>query len=35
MNNIDELEKELKKGEEKARIIARSVLSRVKETLGY
>jgi tryptophanyl-tRNA synthetase len=35
MNNIDELEKELKKGEEKARKVARTVLSRVKEKLGF
>lgn len=35
MNNIDELEKELKKGEEKARKVASSVLSRVKEKLGF
>jgi tryptophanyl-tRNA synthetase len=35
MNNIDELEKELKKGEEKARKVARKVLSRVKEKLGF
>jgi tryptophanyl-tRNA synthetase len=35
MNNIDELEKELKKGEEKARKVACTVLSRVKEKLGF
>lgn len=35
MNNLPELENELRKGEEKARKVARSVLSRVKDKLGF
>ncbi len=35
MSNLNELENELKKGEEKARKVARSVLSRVKDKLGF
>ncbi len=35
MNNLTELEYELKKGEEKARKVARSVLLRVKNKLGF
>ncbi len=35
MSNINELENELKKGEAKARMIARTVLSRVKDKLGF
>ncbi|MFN4233220.1 MAG: tryptophan--tRNA ligase [Bacteroidia bacterium] len=35
MSHLNELENELQKGEEKARKIARSVLSRVKEKLGF
>lgn len=35
MSNLIELENELKKGEEKARKVARSVLSRVKDKLGF
>lgn len=35
MNNLGELESELKKGEEKAAEVANEVLNRVKEKLGY
>ncbi len=35
MENPDLLEKELVKGEEKARIVAKDVLKRVKSTLGF
>ncbi len=35
MDNLDELDEKLKIGAEKARIVARSVLSRVRENLGY
>ncbi|NVJ47229.1 MAG: tryptophan--tRNA ligase, partial [Cytophagia bacterium] len=35
MNNLDELEKELAIGEEKASAIAREVLLRVKKALGF
>lgn len=35
MNNISELEKKLRAGAEKARKIARGVLNRVREKLGY
>lgn len=34
-SNTDELEKKLVQGEEKARVIAREVLSRVRKKLGY
>jgi len=33
--NPDELEKRLQEGEEKARVVARDVLNRVREKLGY
>lgn len=35
MNNLDELEDQLKKGEEKASIVAQEVLNRVKKKLGF
>jgi hypothetical protein len=35
MSNLDELENKLKQGEDKARVIANSVLSRVRKKLGY
>lgn len=35
MSHINELEYELQKGEEKARKVARTVLSRVKEKIGF
>ena len=35
MDNPDLLEEKLKAGEEKARVIGRAVLARVKKTLGY
>ena len=35
MNNLDELEKRLQVGEEKARIVAKKVLSKVRNRLGY
>ncbi|MGK7393974.1 MAG: tryptophan--tRNA ligase [Candidatus Cyclobacteriaceae bacterium M3_2C_046] len=35
MNNPDELENRLQQGEEKARLIIRKVLSKVREKLGY
>ncbi len=35
MKNLDELESQLKKGEEKAALVANEVLHRVKEKLGY
>lgn len=35
MNNLDELENELQKGEKKAAEIAKEVLTRVKKKLGY
>ncbi|MEM1135026.1 MAG: tryptophan--tRNA ligase [Bacteroidota bacterium] len=35
MNNIDELERLLIAGEEKARTVAKGVLERVRETLGF
>ena len=35
MNNLDELEEELRKGEKKASEIAAQVLTRVKDKLGY
>ncbi len=35
MNNLDELEKRLKEGEEKATCFAQKVLTRVKEKIGY
>jgi tryptophanyl-tRNA synthetase len=35
MSNLDELEDKLKQGEDKAREIANSVLSRVRKKLGY
>jgi len=35
MNNLGELESQLKKGEEKASVIAGEVLNRVKTKLGY
>ncbi|MEP0986457.1 tryptophan--tRNA ligase [Ekhidna sp.] len=35
MNNLEELENELKKGEEKAAVIANEVLTRVKRKLGF
>lgn len=35
MNNPDELEKKLEQGEDKARIVAQEVLSRVRKKLGY
>ncbi|MEO9481883.1 MAG: tryptophan--tRNA ligase [Ekhidna sp.] len=35
MNNLEELEEQLKKGEEKASVIANEVLNRVKTKLGF
>lgn len=35
MENLDELEKQLQLGEEKARVVAREVLQRVRARLGY
>lgn len=35
MNNLEEIESLLKQGEEKARIIAKEVLNRVREKVGY
>lgn len=35
MDNLDELERQLKKGEEKAAVIASEVLNRVKTKLGF
>lgn len=35
MENLDELEKQLQLGEEKARLVARDVLHRVRTRLGY
>ena len=35
MENLDELERELQRGEEKARAIARQTIVRVREVLGY
>ncbi|MCD9017746.1 tryptophan--tRNA ligase [Parachryseolinea silvisoli] len=35
MSNLDELDRKLEKGEEKARVIAREVLGRVRQKLGY
>lgn len=35
MSNLKELEKKLQQGEEKARVIAREVLSRVRKKLGF
>jgi tryptophanyl-tRNA synthetase len=35
MNNVEELEKKLSEGEDKARVIAHSVLDRVRKKLGY
>jgi tryptophanyl-tRNA synthetase len=35
MSNPDELERKLERGEEKARVIAREVLGRVRQKLGY
>jgi len=35
MNNLDELEKQLSIGEEKARVIAREVLQRFKKAIGF
>lgn len=35
MNNLDELDKQLKIGAEKARLVAHDVLQRVRERLGY
>jgi len=35
MTNLDELENKLKQGEDKARVIANNVLSRVRKKLGY
>lgn len=35
MNNLDELEDQLKKGEEKASVVAAEVLNRVKTKLGF
>lgn len=35
MNNLNEIETLLKQGEEKARLIAKSVLKRVREKVGY
>jgi hypothetical protein len=35
MSNKDELDKKLKQGEDKARVIAKITLKRVREKLGY
>lgn len=35
MDNLNEIDKELKKGAEKATTIANDVLSRVRSKLGY
>jgi tryptophanyl-tRNA synthetase len=35
MNNLPELDKRLQEGEDKARVIAREVLNRVRKQLGY
>lgn len=35
MNNVDELEKQLVRGETKARVIARDVLERVRKKVGF
>ena len=35
MDNLDELEKQLQAGEEKAAIVAREVLQRVKQAIGF
>jgi tryptophanyl-tRNA synthetase len=35
MNNKEELDKKLKQGEDKARVIAKATLKRVREKLGY
>ena len=35
MNNQDILERELRKGAEKARIIAKDVLMRIRKNIGY
>ncbi len=35
MENPDQLNKKLEAGEEKARVIGKAVLARVKEKLGY
>lgn len=35
MNNLDDLEKKLSRGEEKARAIARNLLEKVRKKLGY
>ena len=35
MNNTQELIKKLEEGEEKARVIGKSVLARVKEKIGF
>ncbi len=35
MNNLDELNKKLEAGEEKARVVAREVLARAKKAIGF
>ena len=35
MDNTEIIEKELQKGAEKARVIARGVLNRVRQNIGY
>ena len=35
MQNTDEIESELLKGAEKAKVIAKSVLKRVRQKVGY
>jgi tryptophanyl-tRNA synthetase len=35
MNNLDELENKLKRGEDKARVVANDVLNRVRKKLGF
>ena len=35
MNNLDDLEKQLERSEEKARLIARALLQKVRKKLGF